>query len=276
MDWQPHEDVDRPVYRDEADIFNAMDERQRSTHNEYMIQCKARRDETQRKKEEEERRVKRKREFIVTRTDAYTELKKAFDETKDENKAIKGDLITIKEENNTLREEITTLKEKLDGFIKRGTLHEEHDYIPIGELRGERECQAYKESYTMLIDEMTNLKETNLKLTELYTILAERTVDPNTVRPNPYTTPVEASDTYIGDTIEHENVLKRRRVDTDKSTQTKECVSCKCTKSFSSFERKSRRKNKEGSIVDYKVYISMCHSCRNKKYRSNKKDKPIQ
>ena len=166
---------------------------------------------------------------------------------------------------------------KIEGSIKNRLLPEEYDCIPTGEPRDNREYQAYKESYTMLIDEMTNLKEANLKLTELYTILAGRTVNPNTVLPNPYTTtPVEASETHIEDMTEHGNVLKRRRVDTDKSTETKECVSCKCTKSFSSFEKKSRRKNKEGHIFEYNVSLSMCRSCRNKKYRSNTKDKTIQ
>ena len=160
MDWHPHEDVDRPVYRDETDIFNAMNERQQREHNEYMIQCKARRDETQRKKdaailkkkeeeakqkEEEERRVKRKRELIVTRTDAYIELKKAFDETKDENKAINGDLIAIKEENNTLREEMYLLNEKLENTLKKRLLPEECDNPSADENRDKRECQTCKE-----------------------------------------------------------------------------------------------------------------------------------
>ena len=133
MDWQPREDFDRPVYRDEADIFNAMDERQQRDLGEYMIQCKARWDEIQRKKDaairkkkeeeakqkdEDERRAKRKRELNVTRTDAYIELKKGFDEMKEGFGTMKEEFGTMKEENNKLREENNALREQMTIIIE--------------------------------------------------------------------------------------------------------------------------------------------------------------
>ena len=274
MDWQPREDFDRPVYRDEADIFNAMDERQRSAHNEYMIQCMARRDETQRKKEaailkkkkeeakqkeEEERRVKRKRELNVTRTDAYTELKKAFDEMKDENKAIKGDLIAIKEENNTLRESYTML---IDERLTKA-------FDEMKEVLG-----TMKEENKAIREELDNVKrEFDTPKEEAS---SKRNIEVNTALTITCTTPVETNDTRTQYMTEPRKGLKRMRIIATESTKTKECVSCKVVKPFSCFETKTRKKNKEGHAVDYISCLSMCHSCRNKKYRSCKKDKIIQ
>lgn len=79
------------------------------------------------------------REHVVTRTDAYIELKKGFDTMKEE-------LGTMKEENNTLREEMSLLNEKLENSLKKRLLPEECDTnSSADENRDKRECQTCKE-----------------------------------------------------------------------------------------------------------------------------------
>lgn len=59
----------------------------------------------------------------------------------------------------------------------------------------------------------------------------------------------------------------------DEETPEKECVHCKKTKPLSSFQVKTKSKNKAGHTIEYTSHRKLCHACHSSKYRDNKKAK---